>query len=379
MATRIGMKRGGYSFEVVRSRSHPQVQQVRDLQTRAERDRTGLFFVEGIRAVARAIEHSAPIERVVVAPDLLTNSFGQGLVAELGRKGVSRLEVTPEIFQFLSLSEEPQGVGVVARQQWEPLERLPPGQGLCWVALAGVRSAGNLGTIFRTCDAVGAAGVILLDGAIDPYDPAATRASMGSLFTVQLARASLSDLVRWKRWHGCRLIGTSPTGSLDYHAARYPAPVVLFMGPERHGLSRAQQEACDHLVRIPMVGAADSLNLAVATAVLLYEVFNQRRADPATQDARPPPERPVYRRLGSSTISGTCARGGRVATKRQASATSSGWRAWAITSGGVGVGRLRTRGVSVRPGKRTLVRIPRAFSSCIVPWARPVRPCLLAW
>jgi TrmH family RNA methyltransferase len=248
------------------------------LHTRAERARTGLFYAEGVRAVARAVEHGTPIETVVVAPDLLTNPFGQTLAADLRQSGTFCLAVTAEVFALLSHAEESQGIGVVARQQWEPLERLPPWDGLCWVALAGVRSPGNLGTILRTCDAVGAGGLILLDSGIDPYDPAATRASMGSLFAVQLARATLPELVQWKTWHGCTLVGAASGAPVDYHDISYTPPVVLLMGPERRGLSRAEQALCDQMVRIPMVGAADSLNLAVATGILLYEVFNQRRA-----------------------------------------------------------------------------------------------------
>lgn len=269
------MKRGNYPHGVVRDRSHSHAQRILNLQTRAERERTRLFYVEGVRAVARAVQHGAVIETVVVAPDLLTNSFGQTLAADLRRSGTALLNVSSEVFHSLSLAEEPQGIGVVARQQWEPLERLPPGTGLCWVALASVRSLGNLGTILRTCDAVGAAGLILLDAGVDPYDPTVTRASMGSLFAVQLARATFADLVRWTKWHDALLVGTASGAVSEYQTVEYPPPVVLLMGPERHGLSRGEQKACDHVVRIPMVGGADSLNLA--TGVLLYEVFNQRR------------------------------------------------------------------------------------------------------
>ena len=153
-----------------------------------------------------------------------------------------------------------------------------PDAELCWIALDAAQDPGNLGTILRTGDAVGAAGVILLGHAADPYDPAALRASMGAVFSQRLVRANFEDLVRWKERNGAALIGTSDAAPTDYQAVRYPRPAILLMGSEREGLSQEQQAACDHLARIPMVGHSDSLNLAVATAVMLYEIFNQRRA-----------------------------------------------------------------------------------------------------
>jgi TrmH family RNA methyltransferase len=158
------------------------------------------------------------------------------------------------------------------------MARAPATEGLCWVALEAIHSPGNLGTILRTCDAVGAAGVILLGEAADPYDPATVRASMGSLFAQRLVRATPAELLAWKQRHGCRLIGTSPAGTVDYRELIYRPPMVLFMGSERHGLPAVHQTLCDEMVRIPMVGAADSLNLAVATSVMLYEVFGRRQA-----------------------------------------------------------------------------------------------------
>jgi TrmH family RNA methyltransferase len=146
------------------------------------------------------------------------------------------------------------------------------------VALSSIQSPGNLGTLLRTADAVGAAGVILLGDGVDPYDPAAVRASMGAIFSQRFVRASTRELAAWKRRSGALLVGTSPAAPTDYQALTYPPSLVLFMGHERQGLSPEEQALCDELVRIPMVGSSDSLNLAVATSVMLYEVFNQHRA-----------------------------------------------------------------------------------------------------
>jgi RNA methyltransferase, TrmH family len=165
--------------------------------------------------------------------------------------------------------------------RWEPLYRIDPSNGLCWLVVETVQTPGNLGTIIRTCDAVGAAGIIILSRETDPYHPAAVRATMGSLFSQRFVRATLPELIAWKLRHDCMLIGTSPAAPMDYQAARYRPPVLLFMGEEREGLSRDHQALCDAMVKIPMVGGCDSLNLAIATGVMLYEIFNQRCGDTA--------------------------------------------------------------------------------------------------
>ena len=169
----------------------------------------------------------------------------------------------------------PQGLGAVLRQRTESLDQATPGGELYWVALDAAQDPGNIGAILRTSDAVGGAGLILLGNAADPYDPAAVRASMGALFAQRVVRADWDTFVAWKQQHGVAVIGTSDKAEQDYRGASYPTPLVLLMGSEREGLSPAQQAVCDRMVRIPMVGRSDSLNLAVATAIVLYELFHQ--------------------------------------------------------------------------------------------------------
>ena len=257
------------------------LQSVRALGRRAERDRTGTFFAEGLRFVGQAVAQDARIEAVLVVPKTLEHPFGLRLRRQLEQKRVPVWEVTPDLFLRLSRAEEPQWIGAVVRQRWGTLADVPSFSaatgGLCWVALDQVHSPGNLGTILRTGDAVGASGVIVIGDAVDPYDPACVRATMGAIFALRLVRATGGEFAAWKRGSGCRLVGTSPHAARDYRAVAYPARTVLFMGGERKGLSQERQRLCDDLVRIPMVGRGDSLNLAIATGVLLYEVFNQRR------------------------------------------------------------------------------------------------------
>lgn len=270
---------------MITSASNERVKAIRRLQERKARQESGLFFVEGLRVVAEAVEQSAAVETLVVAPDLLRSEFGQRLVAGQRARNVEVLEVSAEVFQRLSVKEGPQGLAAVIRQHWCNLEAVDfkPGSALSsgtWVALDSVADPGNLGTILRTHDAVGGQGVILLDQSTDPYDPSAARASMGALFTQKLVHATFAQFASWKRAVGVPVVGTSDKASSDYHAYRYPGSLVLLMGSEREGLMKHHLDLCDAVVSIPMLGKSDSLNLAVATAVVLYEILNQRREKP---------------------------------------------------------------------------------------------------
>lgn len=257
---------------------HPSIQRIHQLRRREIREQTGLYYVEGLRLVLQALQHHATLEALITCRPLLTNGLARRLVRQQRQMGVPILEVTAHVMHQLALVADPQGIGAVVRQHWEDLAHLTPGKELCWIALQMVRSIGNLGTILRTSDAVGGAGVILLGNAVDPYDPAAVRATMGALYSQRLVRATLAEFGRWKQSHRCLLIGASPAATTDYQALAYRPPTILLLGEERQGIPANLQTLCDHLVRIPMVGGSDSLNVGVAAGVLLYELFNQWRS-----------------------------------------------------------------------------------------------------
>ncbi len=263
----------------ITSTSNPRIKAIRALRQRKERERTGLFFVEGIRIVTEAIQTNAEIESLVVAPDLLTSQHARELVRAQQKRGVTLLEVSRALFESIAAKDNPQGIGAVVRQQWADLSGLEDLTGLLrlWLALDAAQDPGNIGTILRTSDAVGGAGVILLGHAADPHDPSAVRASMGALFSQRLVRANWDEFLVWKQQHAVALVGTSGEAEHAYTDVIYPSPLVLLMGSEQKGLSPDQQAACDLVVKVPMVGRSDSLNLAVATGVVLYEIFNQRR------------------------------------------------------------------------------------------------------
>ena len=268
----------------ISSSRNPRIKAIRALSQRKKRQETGLFFAEGIRLAGEAVQAGADIETLVVAPELLRSDFGRDTVRRAEQDGVEILHVSADVFQTLSMKDGPQGLGVVVRQRWTPLDEVGPGRdgatpndSLGWVVLEEVGSPGNLGSILRTCDAVGAAGVILLGDTADPHDPEAVRGSMGAVFSKQVVRTSLEELVRWKRQFKVQMIGTSDTAPVEYRKIDYTPPVLLCLGGEQHGLSEELVEVCDTVVRIPMAGRADSLNLAVAAGVMLYEVSHRKR------------------------------------------------------------------------------------------------------
>ena len=276
----------------ITSLQNPRIKAIRALSQRKRRQETGLFFAEGIRLVGEAVQTGANVETLVVALDLLRSDFGRDTVRRAREEGVEILEVGAEVFRTLSGKDGPAGIGVVARQRWTALDdagvRLGGGSfpndataaaTLGWVVLEDVGNPGNLGTILRTCDATGATGVILLGATTDPYDPEAVRGSMGAVFSQQIVRSSLEALIQWKRRTGIPMVGTSDAASADYRSADYAPPLLLCLGGEQHGLSRAVMDACDTVVRIPMAGRADSLNLAVAAGVMLFEVLCRVRGE----------------------------------------------------------------------------------------------------
>ena len=263
------------------------VQEVRQLRTPAARERTGTYYIEGARIVAQAVQAGAEITLGVIAPELIMGAHAVETVAALRATGAPVQELGAKAFESISFKENLQGIGAVVRSRLGRLDDIAAGQqGRVWVALDGVGNPGNLGAIMRTCDAIGGAGLLLLGDTTDPYHPAAVRASMGSLFALQLIRARFDAFVRWKGQHEYRVVGTSPDVAPEYRAVTYPAGVILLMGSERLGLSPQQQAACDLLVQIPMVGTSDSLNLGVATSLVLYEIFYQRRAFGTMDDRR---------------------------------------------------------------------------------------------
>ncbi len=267
---------------MITSPANPTIKQIRKLSDRKERQQTGLFYVEGLRIVGEAVELGWNVASLIISPELLSSLFGLQLVQKFQSAGGQVLEVSADVFRSISAKDGPQGIGALIEQRWAQLEQINPGEKQLWVALDAVQDPGNLGTILRSLDAVGGQGVILLDQSTDPFDPAAVRGSMGAVFSLQLVKTNFARFAEWKRYQRLAVIGTSDKARSDYHYAAYPSRFVLLMGSERQGLQEHHLALCDQVVRVPMSGRSDSLNLAVATAVILYEVYNQWRDQKGT-------------------------------------------------------------------------------------------------
>jgi TrmH family RNA methyltransferase len=262
---------------IITSFSNPKVKFIRKLEQKKYRQESGLFFVEGLRTVGEAIQTKAPIETLVIAPDLLQSSFGRSLLDQPWVKTLEKIEVSAEIYEKFAHKDGPQGLGAILRQCWQSIADIKVVRDDLWVALDAVADPGNLGTIMRTVEAVGGRGVILLGNCTDPYDPTAVKASMGAIFSIDLVQSDWDGFFQWVKTKELPMVGTSDHAETDYQVYRYQRPLILLMGSERHGLSDEMMASCDVMVRIPMLGRSDSLNLAVSTGIMLYEIFNQSR------------------------------------------------------------------------------------------------------
>jgi TrmH family RNA methyltransferase len=270
--------------EVVTSAANPVVKRMRMLASRKFRQREGMSLAEGIQPVWQAVEAGAPVEALIFAPDLLRYQPAVEMVLEQERRGVRVVRLSAELFQRLSDRDGAAGLAAIVGQRLTSLRDLPAehqGSGTTFVALHEIASPGNLGTVVRTADAAGARAVILVGATADPYDPAAIKASMGAIFSVPVARAAGSDeFFAWADERDLAVVTTSARAERSVWEARYPDPLVVMMGSEGPGLADADLRRGRLQVSIPMTGTAESLNLAVATGVVLFEVVRQRREPP---------------------------------------------------------------------------------------------------
>jgi RNA methyltransferase, TrmH family len=260
--------------ELISSRANPFIKLFRSLHLKKGREETGLFLIEGIHNVGEAVEAGWQIETLVYAPDLLTSDFAQNVVKAQARTGIRCLALTPELFTSIAEKENPQGILAAAHQRHLDLEGVLPGDISFAAAAVTPQDPGNVGTILRTLEAVGADGLFLLDGGVELYHPSVVRASMGAIFWKPIIQASFSKFVEWGKKFGYQLVGSSAHALTDYRDFhRGTRPTLLVLGNEQKGLSAEQMAVCDFVISLPMKGRVSSLNLAVAAGVLLYQMM----------------------------------------------------------------------------------------------------------
>jgi RNA methyltransferase, TrmH family len=255
--------------------SNPLVKQARGLRDKKNRRAEGLFLAEGLRILTEAREAGMLPETLFFSD--AAHPLLRRLIDETEAAGGEAIETGADILHKISGKDNPQAALGVYRAFDTALAGLDRDAAPLWIVAQALRDPGNLGTILRTGDAVGAGGLILIDECADPFSAEAVRASMGALFTQKIAAARWEEFVPWLRSGPGQLIGTSLNAAADYQAARYERPAFILVGNEQAGLPEAYERECDMLVKMPMLGKADSLNAAVATAVMAYEVINQWR------------------------------------------------------------------------------------------------------
>lgn len=261
------------ALKLISSLQNDTIKLIRSLEQRKGRKETGLFVAEGAKVVATARDQGWKPAYLLLEEEAKAQGIVGELVAWAGKAKAQCLRATEAVLSKLSTRDNPQNVIGVFQQRWLDAPAVKS-EGV-WVALEEVRDPGNLGTIIRTADAVGASGVILVGTCCDAYAREVVRASMGSIFSVPLVKMSHEEFASLMQgWKG-EIIGTHLSGKTDYRRI-YKMPTLLVMGSEGPGLSDTAAAACTTLVKIPMAGGADSLNLAMATALMLYEI---RRSD----------------------------------------------------------------------------------------------------
>lgn len=262
--------------EPITSLQNPRIKDLVRLRTRRDRDRTGTFLIEGYRELSKAAAAGVDIRDVYFAPGLYLGDNESTLLDRIVASGARATELGDAAFRKVAYRDRPEGLLAVAAQFPTRLDDLELGAEPLVLVVESIEKPGNLGTMLRTADAAGVAGVIVCDPTTDPFNPNAVRASIGSLFSVPLAVATTDQTIPWLHAQSIRTVATTPDVDRLHWQANFRGAVALVIGSEQFGLSAAWLSEATEAVRIPMAGAADSLNAAMAAGVVLFEAVRQR-------------------------------------------------------------------------------------------------------
>jgi TrmH family RNA methyltransferase len=263
--------------ETITSAKNPKVRDAIELTDRRQRDQTGLMLIEGVKELTLAIKGGVSINRLFYCEDLFKGSEEDIILKAAATQSAELIPVNTYVFDKMAYREDSFGLIAVAKQPIKTLNDIRLKKSPLIIVVEDVEKPGNLGAIIRSADAAGVDGVIVCGKSTDIYNPNVVRASIGTVFTVPVVKTTVSESINWLREKGIKTIATSPHAELEYFDADLGGPCAIVMGSEHEGLSEAWLSIADLLVRIPMMGLADSLNLATATTILLYEVVRLRR------------------------------------------------------------------------------------------------------
>lgn len=258
--------------------SNPLIKRVRSLRDKKFRRREKKFIAEGLRILTEAREAGFIPKLLFVEQNSEDqHPLAAQMIAAVEADGGDIIETNRDILSKLTGKDNAQMVVGIFDDIDVALDQIDRDSAQIWMAVQDMRDPGNLGTMMRTCDAVGGGGIFLIDDCTDPFSVEAVRASMGAVFTQKITRCTWDEFIIWLRSGDGQLIGTSLNTDNDYQAVSYETPTFILTGNEAQGLPLEYEQACDKLVKMPMAGKADSLNAAISSAVMCYEVLNQLR------------------------------------------------------------------------------------------------------
>lgn len=267
--------------EIISSLKNPKIKYALSLRDRRDRDASGEFLIEGYRELYRACQADVKIHSLFYCEERFLGVNEGSLLGEIRKKGARLFSCAPPVFDKLSYRDRPDGLLAVARQMQTSLEslsdRLKNNKSPLIVVAEAIEKPGNLGTILRSSDAVGADAVIVCDRCTDIYNPNVVRASTGTLFTLPVIEATSEETWAWLQKHKIAIAAATPHADQEFTNVNLTGPVAVVVGTEQLGLSDFWMARATHQMRIPMLGVADSLNVATATTLLLYEALRQRR------------------------------------------------------------------------------------------------------
>ncbi len=262
--------------EKITSLQNPRVKTLVKLRERRERDDAGLFLVEGYREIRRALEKGVQPKELYFSPEWFLGENEPALIEQARQAGAQLFELSKDAFAKVAYRERPDGLLAVAPQWRRQLADLKLGADPFLLVVEAIEKPGNLGTILRSADAAGCDAVIVCDAVTDIFNPNVVRASTGVLFSVPIVVADSVTVHAWLKKKGIRTAATTPHTTNIYTKTDMRGPLAIVMGSEQYGLSEFWMKGADVLVRIPMAGQADSLNVAMATIITLFEAVRQR-------------------------------------------------------------------------------------------------------
>lgn len=263
-------------MNLISSSQNDVIKRLKSLKSRKGREETGLFYVEGFRSVDEAIKEKTDIAEIVVSQEFLSNSHNENILSRIDFLNITEHLLTDKLFKEITDTETPQGILAIMKIKKLDPDNIAGNEGL-FLILDSIRDPGNMGTIIRTADAAGFSGVVVSRGCVDVYNPKVLRSTMGSIFHIPIYQFDdIMDAIRFMKSRGLRMLATHLEGNVSAFEVHMSGGVAIIIGSEAEGVSAEAISMADTLVRIPMVGKAESLNASVAAGILMYEAVRQR-------------------------------------------------------------------------------------------------------